>query len=74
MGQVRQTAPKLPDAAGTAAAVNSAKVLAHHEIGGQIYKACGGNGRAGYGNGLLQYLPERLTAKSGTGFRFVTYR
>ncbi len=32
-----------------AAAVNSAMVLAYHEIGEQIHKACGENDRAGYG-------------------------
>ncbi len=51
-----------------AAAVNSAMVLAYHEIGVQIYKACGENDRAGYGKGLLQYLSERLTAEFGKGF------
>jgi len=52
-----------------AAAVNSAMVLAYHEIGEQIYKACGENDRAGYGKGLLQYLSERLTAEFGSGFQ-----
>ncbi len=51
-----------------AAAVNSAMVLAYHEIGEQICKACGENDRAGYGKGLLQYLSERLTAEFGKGF------
>ena len=32
------------------AAVNSAMVTAYWEIGEQIYKACGENDRAGYGN------------------------
>ena len=36
-------------------AVNTAMVLAYHEIGEQVYKACGENDRAGYGKRLLQY-------------------
>ena len=31
-------------------AVNTAMVLAYHEIGEQVYKACGENDRAGYGD------------------------
>ena len=50
------------------AAVNTAMVLAYHEIGEQIYKACGESERAGYGKRLLQYLAERLTAEFGKGF------
>ena len=34
-------------------AVNSAMVQAYWEIGEQIFKACGENDRAGYGNNLL---------------------
>jgi hypothetical protein len=49
-------------------AVNSAMVLAYHEIGEQIYRACGENDRAEYGKNLLQYLSERLTAEFGSGF------
>lgn len=51
-----------------AAAVNAEMVLAYHEIGEQIYKACGENDRAEYGKRLLQYLSERLTAEFGKGF------
>ncbi len=49
-------------------------VLAYHEIGEQIYKACGENDRAGYGKGLLQYLSERLTAEFGKGFTVANLR
>ena len=49
-------------------AVNAAMVLAYHEIGEQIYRACGENDRAEYGKKLLQYLSERLTAEFGQGF------
>lgn len=41
-----------------AAAVNTAMVNAYWEIGEQIYKACGENGRAEYGKNLLQFLPS----------------
>ena len=43
-------------------------VLAYHEIGEQIYRACGENDRAEYGKNLLRYLSERLTAEFGSGF------
>ena len=49
-------------------AVNTAMVLAYHEIGEQVYKACGENDRAEYGKQLLQYLSERLTSEFGKGF------
>ncbi len=49
-------------------AVNSAMVLAYHEIGEQIYRACGENDRAEYGKNLLQYLSEHLTAEFGQGY------
>ena len=51
-----------------AAAVNTAMVLAYHEVGELVYKACGENDRAEYGKQLLQYLSERLTAEFGKGF------
>lgn len=51
-----------------AAAVNTAMVLAYHEIGEQIYIACGENDRAEYGRNLLHYLAERLTIEFGRGF------
>ena len=49
-------------------AVNSAMVLAYHEIGEQIYKACGENERAEYGKQLLQFLADKLSAEFGKGF------
>lgn len=49
-------------------AVNSAMVIAYHEIGEQIYRACGDNDRAGYGKNLLQYISDRLTAEFGQGY------
>ena len=55
-------------------AVNTAMVLAYHEIGKQVYKACGENDRAGYGKRLLQYLSERLTTEFGTGFSAANLR
>ena len=51
-----------------ASAVNTAMVLTYHEIGEQMYKACGENDRAAYGKQLLQYLSERLTSEFGKGF------
>ena len=48
--------------------VNSAMVFAYHEIGEQIYKACGENERAEYGKSLLQYLSIELTKEFGKGF------
>ena len=38
-------------------AVNSAMVIAYWEIGEQIYKACGENDRAEYGNTLSNTYP-----------------
>ncbi len=49
-------------------AVNSAMVIAYHEIGEQIYIACGENDRAEYGKNLLDYLSEKLTKEFGKGF------
>ena len=49
-------------------AVNTAMVQAYWEIGEQIHLACGENGRAEYGAGLLKYLSEKLTAEFGKGF------
>ena len=49
-------------------AVNAAMVTAYHEIGEQIYRACGDNDRAGYGKRLLEYLSNRLIAEFGEGF------
>lgn len=55
-------------------AVNSAMVLAYHEIGEQIYKACGENDRAEYGASLLQFLSEKLTAEFGKGYTIANLR
>ena len=49
-------------------AVNSAMVIAYWEIGEQIYKACGENDRAEYGQKLLDYLSEKLTTEFGKGY------
>ncbi len=49
-------------------AVNSAMVLAYHEIGEQIYLACGQSDRAEYGKNLLEYLSQQLTEEFGKGF------
>lgn len=49
-------------------AVNAAMVIAYHEIGEQIYHACGNNDRAEYGKSLLEYLSERLSAEFGQGY------
>ncbi len=49
-------------------AVNLAMVLAYHEIGEQIYIACGENDRAQYGKNLLKFLSEQLTKEFGKGF------
>lgn len=57
-----------------ASAVNTARMFAYHEIGEQVYKACGENDRAGYGKRLLQYLAERLTTEFGTGFSAANLR
>lgn len=55
-------------------AVNSAMVQAYWEIGEQIYLACGENDRAEYGQGLLKYLSEKLTAEFGKGFTVANLR
>ena len=49
-----------------AAAVNDAMVSAYWEIGRQIVEAQGD--RAEYGQHLMEYLSERLTAEFGKGF------
>lgn len=43
-------------------------VLAYWNIGKQIYESCGEQERAGYGQGLLKYLSQKLTAEFGKGF------
>ena len=55
-------------------AVNSAMVLAYHEIGEQIYKACGENERAEYGAYFLQFISKRLTAEFGKGYTVANLR
>ena len=49
-----------------AAAINDAMVSAYWEIGRQIVEAQGD--RAEYGQHLMEYLSERLTAEFGKGF------
>ena len=49
-------------------------VNAYHEIGEQIYRACGENDRAEYGKKLLQYLSDRLTAEFGRGYTVANLR
>lgn len=51
-----------------AQAVNIAMVLAYHEIGEQIYIACGENDRAEYGKNLLEFISQKLTSEFGKGF------
>ena len=48
--------------------VNSAMVNAYWEIGRTVYEACGENGRAAYGQQLLNYISDKLTAEFGKGF------
>ncbi|MFI3172024.1 MAG: PDDEXK nuclease domain-containing protein [Eubacteriales bacterium] len=55
-------------------AVNSAMVLAYHEIGEQIYIACGESDRAEYGKNLLKYISEQLTSEFGKGFDITNLR
>ncbi|MCK9314497.1 MAG: DUF1016 N-terminal domain-containing protein, partial [Methanocorpusculum sp.] len=43
-------------------------VFAYWDIGRQVVGASGGEGRAGYGEGLMKYLSKRLTAEFGKGF------
>ena len=50
------------------AAVNFAMVEAYWEIGRSVVEQQGGEGRAEYGEALLQGLAERLTADFGKGF------
>ena len=49
-------------------AINSAMVTAYWEIGEQIYKVCGENDRAEYGQNILKYLSDRLIAEFGKGY------
>ena len=50
------------------ASVNAAMVEAYWKIGQAISEACGGNERAAYGQHVLEYISERLTAEFGKGF------
>ena len=43
--------------------VNTAIMPAYHEIGEQVYKACGESNQAGYGKHLLQYLAKCLNVE-----------
>ena len=54
-----------------AAAINDAMVSAYWEIGRQIVEAQGD--RAEYGQHLMEYLSERLTAEFGKGSRNETF-
>lgn len=54
--------------------VNSAMVIAYHEIGEQIFIACGENDRAEYGKNLLNFLSASLTAEFGKGFDITNLR
>lgn len=49
-------------------AVNSAMVEAYWNIGKKIYEVCGENDRATYGQQVLKYISEKLTAEFGKGF------
>jgi predicted nuclease of restriction endonuclease-like (RecB) superfamily len=48
--------------------VNSVMVETYWNVGKQIYEAQGGSERASYGEGLLKYLSEKLTAEFGQGY------
>ena len=50
------------------ASINYAMVEAYWEIGEQIYRACGESDRAGYGEKLLEYISDKLTAEFGQGY------
>ena len=65
-GSVRSTI--LAAQSSVSRAVNSAMVFAYWDIGRQVVEASGGEGRAGYGEGLLKYLSKRLTAEFGDAF------
>ena len=54
--------------------VNSAMVNAYWEIGRTVYEACGENGRAAYGQQLLNYISGKLTAEFGKGFTVANLR
>ena len=43
-------------------------VEAYWKIGQAISEVCGGNERAAYGQHVLEYISERLTAEFGKGF------
>ena len=50
------------------ASVNAAMVEAYWKFGQAISEACGGSERAAYGQHVLEYISERLTAEFGKGF------
>lgn len=56
------------------ASVNAAMVEAYWKIGQAISEACGGNERAAYGQHVLEYISERLTAEFGKGFTVANLR
>ena len=51
------------------AVANKAMVVAYWNVGREIVEKQGGVGRAKYGNGLIDYLAERLTVEFGPGYK-----
>ena len=49
-------------------------VLAYWNIGKTIYETCGESERAAYGQGVLNYISERLTKEFGSGFAVANLR
>lgn len=49
-------------------------VEAYWKIGRAISEACGGNERAAYGQHVLEYISQRLTAEFGKGFTVANLR
>ena len=63
-----------PGAEETYTAIRGCVIAAQNEIGEQVYRACWETDRAGYGERLLQYLSDRLTAEFGSGFTVANLR
>lgn len=51
------------------AVANKEMVVAYWNVGREIVEKQGGAGRAKYGDGLIDYLAERLTVEFGPGYR-----
>ena len=51
------------------AVANKEMVVAYWNVGREIVEKQGGAGRAKYGDGLIDYLAERLTIEFGPGYR-----